>query len=209
MTRPSSNTDKKLIRAGVKLFRTKGISGLVLREVAEAAKVNLGMFHYHFKTKEQFAKAVLKEFYDDFFEKFEKSLIAQSSGSRDLSHFEEALFTIGTYVHENAQTLALVAKDILNGEKLVLEFVAAHGYRHIVLMENIIREGQKNGTIRKDVPSKQILIMVATTVGLSTALGFQLQTLFPNPVKKEIKAQFLDLKQIRLRLQVLIAGLRP
>ncbi|MBC7946203.1 MAG: TetR/AcrR family transcriptional regulator, partial [Burkholderiales bacterium] len=50
MPRPSQNTDRRLIKAARKLLPETGCSGLNLRQVAVKAGVNLGMFHYHFKT---------------------------------------------------------------------------------------------------------------------------------------------------------------
>ena len=46
MTRPSQNTDWRLIRAGRELLPEPGITGLSLRREADRAGVNLGMFHW-------------------------------------------------------------------------------------------------------------------------------------------------------------------
>ena len=47
--RPSRNLDRALLAAGRELLPERGCAGLSVREVADAAGVNLGMFHYHFK----------------------------------------------------------------------------------------------------------------------------------------------------------------
>ena len=54
MSRPSKNTDRLLIEAAKELIPEAGFKGLKIREVARKAGVNLGMFNYHFKTKEKF-----------------------------------------------------------------------------------------------------------------------------------------------------------
>ena len=58
--RPSRNLDRALLAAGRELFPSRGCPGLTVREVAEAAGVNLGMFHYHFKSREAFLRALLQ-----------------------------------------------------------------------------------------------------------------------------------------------------
>ena len=67
MARPSRNLDRALLAAGRELLPARGCAGLSVREVAEAAGVNLGMFHYHFKTREAFLRALLQSLYEEMF----------------------------------------------------------------------------------------------------------------------------------------------
>ena len=60
MSRPSRNVDALLLRAGRELYPETGAAGLSIRKVAERAGVNLGMFHYHFRTKEAFVRQLLQ-----------------------------------------------------------------------------------------------------------------------------------------------------
>ncbi|TXI76399.1 MAG: TetR/AcrR family transcriptional regulator [Flavobacteriales bacterium] len=53
MGKPKDNeTRQRIVAAAMKLFRTKGMSGVNMRELAENAGVNKGLLHYYFKTKE-------------------------------------------------------------------------------------------------------------------------------------------------------------
>src|SRR6188472_1662401 len=65
--RPSRNLDRALLAAGRALFPTRGCSGLAIREVADAAGVNLGMFHYHFKSREAYLRALLQTMYEEMY----------------------------------------------------------------------------------------------------------------------------------------------
>ena len=67
MARPSQGIDQALLRSGRELFATSGCDGLSLRALAEHAGVNLGMFHYHFKTKDNFLRALLQQLYEEVF----------------------------------------------------------------------------------------------------------------------------------------------
>jgi AcrR family transcriptional regulator len=60
MARLSRNIDQALLRAGRELFPRVGCGGLSVRALAEHADVNVGMFHYHFKTKDKFLDALLQ-----------------------------------------------------------------------------------------------------------------------------------------------------
>ena len=70
MTRPSTNIDKKLLQAGKDLIPKTGFSGLKVRDVAKKAGANLGMFNYHFGTKDKYIEILIKEVYSEFFVSF-------------------------------------------------------------------------------------------------------------------------------------------
>ena len=67
MARPSRNIDRALLAAGRDLLPLTGCRNLSVRQVTERAGVNLGMFHYHFRTRENFVRAVLQEMYEEMF----------------------------------------------------------------------------------------------------------------------------------------------
>lgn len=59
MGKPKDNeTRQRIVAAAMKLFRTKGMSGVNMRELAENAGVNKGLLHYYFKTKEALFREV-------------------------------------------------------------------------------------------------------------------------------------------------------
>jgi len=60
MPRPSRNVDERLLAAGRELYPDAGAAGLSIRRIAERAEANLGMFHYHFRTKDQFVRRLLQ-----------------------------------------------------------------------------------------------------------------------------------------------------
>lgn len=65
MARPSRNLDKILIEAGKKRIMKSGISAISIRSICTEHGINLGMFHYHFKTKENYIKIIFKSLNED------------------------------------------------------------------------------------------------------------------------------------------------
>ncbi len=52
------NTERKIVEAALQVFQTKGYEGARMRDIAETAKINKGLLHYYFKTKDKlFEKA--------------------------------------------------------------------------------------------------------------------------------------------------------
>jgi len=56
--KPDNATRQRIVQAAMALFRRKGMDGMSMRELAEAAGVNKGLLHYYFKTKEALFREV-------------------------------------------------------------------------------------------------------------------------------------------------------
>ncbi|MDD5303347.1 MAG: TetR/AcrR family transcriptional regulator [Elusimicrobia bacterium] len=113
MSRPSRSTDKLLIRAGRKLLPETGVSGLTLRRVALAAKVNLGMFHYHFGSKREFSRRVLQEIYEDFFKDFSVETGGPAPAKERL---RRALNALARFARDNRKLILAIVRDMMEGE---------------------------------------------------------------------------------------------
>src|SRR3954463_6524207 len=113
MPRPSRNLDRALPAAGRELFPRRGCAGLAVREVAEAAGVNLGMFHYHFKTREAFLRAVLQGVYDEMYAQLSAAAASPVKARAHLEQFRGALRFMGRFVRGNRPVLARVIADAL------------------------------------------------------------------------------------------------
>src|SRR5438067_777861 len=121
--RPSRNLDRALLAAGRELFAMRGCAGLSVREVAEAAGVNLGMFHYHFKTREAFLRAVLQSVYDEMYTQLVVLTARPAAIASPLEQLRLALRFMGRFVRENRPVLARVIADALCGEPIALQFL--------------------------------------------------------------------------------------
>lgn len=56
------NTRTRLMTAATKLFAERGLDGVSIRELAEAANVNVAMVSYYFRGKEELYKTAVHEF---------------------------------------------------------------------------------------------------------------------------------------------------
>lgn len=145
MPRPSRNTDRLLIRAGRELLARRGMSGLSVREVCSRAGVNLGMFHYHFKTKDEFARQVLQEMYEEFFAR----LSLESSAGRPRERLERALNVVGRFARDNRTLILGLLQDAAAGHRPTLEFFARNFPRHVRIVLGLVEECRKEGPRRK------------------------------------------------------------
>jgi AcrR family transcriptional regulator len=167
MPRPSQNTDQRLIQAARRLLPETGCSGLNLRQVAARAKVNLGMFHYHFKTKDEFVRRVLQEFYEEFFRDFE---LEAAQHATPLENLRAALFTFATFARDNRRLIFALLRDAMNGEKIVYDFLRANLNRHIAILLRLIRECQEKGELPA-IPAPNVLVTLIASMNMPSIIG--------------------------------------
>ena len=167
MPRPSRNLDRLLLAAGRELLPARGCAALSVREVADAAGVNLGMFHYHFKTREAFLRALLQSMYEEMF----SQLTYQGSEAwGPLDNLRAALRFLGRFLRANRPLIARVMADALCGDALAREFLAANMPRHLGHMRQLIELAQARGELRK-MPVAQALGLAAGALAMPILFG--------------------------------------
>lgn len=137
MGRLSLHTDQKLLACGMALARKKGLSGFSVRELCAKSKVNLGMFHYYFKTKERFDQEVLRAIYAQMMQDINIEISPHSSPRKNTEHILKSIYV---FVRKNRLLLSALAADILSGDKHTLQFIVQHFTEHVsVLLQQLRR----------------------------------------------------------------------
>jgi AcrR family transcriptional regulator len=145
--RPPSRNDaaRKLLDAAREMLGETGISGLRLREVAKRARVNLGMFHYHFGSKERFTRRLLQEIYEEFFGR----LSFQSHAEGDpVERLRSSLLVFGRFARDQRQIAVSLLSEALQGQKNSISYLEANLPRHFRVVGGLIVEGQKAGKLK-------------------------------------------------------------
>jgi len=165
--RPSRNLDRALLAAGRELLPHRGCAGLSIREVAEAAGVNLGMFHYHFKTREAFLRALLQSMYDEMY----SQLSFEAGDPRSpVDALRAAVRFMGRFVRANRPLLARILGDALCGDALAQEFMRNNFPRHLGLILQLIEAGQAAGLL-KPMPAPQAMGLLAGATAMPILVG--------------------------------------
>ncbi len=146
MSRPKGDSDVRLLRAAQELLDERGFTGLKIRDTAKRAGVNLGMFHYHFKSKENFQKHVMRDLYERFFSDFK---LETSQTGTPLERLRRALTTLSRFARDNRKLLLGILSDASQGDVRVMDFVQANFPRHAFILFQLLRECQKKGYVEK------------------------------------------------------------
>ena len=161
MPRPSSNCDTRLLEAGGEILREKGLPGLSVRQVCQRADVNLGMFTYHFQTKENFLRQLLEKTSDAFFRGL---LDFRHDNDTPLDRLVSALDNAIVRIDAESSLAATLFQEGIKGTPCVLELAETHLPRHLRLLVELIRDCQSSGKLRDDIAAEQILCALVNVV---------------------------------------------
>lgn len=165
--RPSRNLDRALLAAGRELLAHRGCAGLSIREVADAAGVNLGMFHYHFKSREAFLRALLQNMYEEMYSQLSYEADAKLG---PLEALRGALKYMGRFVRNNRAILARILGDAVSNEPIAIEFVRNNFPRHLGLILNLIVAAQQAGLL-KPMAAAQAMGICAGGIAMPILVG--------------------------------------
>jgi len=166
--RPSRNLDQALLAAGRRLFPARGCGALSVREVADDAGVNLGMFHYHFKSRDAFLRALMQQAYEEMFSTLTLE-VARHAGD-PIANLRAALRVLGRFMRDNRPFLARVFTDALSGEQCARQFLRDNMPRHLGVLHGIVTEGQKRGAI-VELPFPQVIGLCGGGMAMPILIG--------------------------------------
>ena len=205
MPRPSRHLDRALLAAGRQLLPAVGCSGLTVRQVADAAGVNIGMFHYHFRSREAYLRAVMQGAYEEMFSQLTLSISGKATWRANL---RAALRVVGRFIHANRALMTRVLADALNGENISREFMRDNFPRHLRVVAGLVAAGQAAGELRKMAPM-QAVAFCAGAIGSPVLIGGALAegTVSDPALKEQFRTDVLGLKAIDERIDPAIAAL--
>lgn len=205
MSRPSRNIDHLLIATARELLPETGCRGFSIRQLTERAGVNLGMFHYHFKTREQFLARVLQDVYQEMF----TTLTFQAHAERPpLENLRAAVTVLGRFARDNRFLVRRLLADALSGATTAQDFFRQNFPRHLGVIAELLSAGQRAGTIRK-LPLTQALAFLAGAVALPNILVtvVQEQAIVPAQFLSNLDREVLSDKAIAQRVDMAMRGL--
>lgn len=192
MPRKSNNLDKKMLRVGATMLRQKGAAALSVREVAKKAGVNLGMFNYYFKDKNEFIKMILEDTYSAF--------ITELRENQTLS-LEEVLLSMAKFSRNHHQTVLSLLGDVLAGEKNVIRFLQKNFTTHFtILFEVLTKHFKECGYNPKYIEHASRYLI--SSIGLSNLLvGFKIK------MNSKLKQELDNDETLRRRVRAAVSGL--
>jgi AcrR family transcriptional regulator len=205
MARPSQNIDRRLLDAGIELLPQTGCRGLSARKLAEHAGVNLGMFHYHFKTRENFIRTLLGHVYEQMFSML---VLRAREDASPVQKLRNALLVLAQFGRKHRLLLQRIFGDALAGESVAVEFLQTNVPRHLAVLANLIGEAQRAGEL-VTVPLPQAVAFLAGSVMAPVLLGAAAieSGMLPATAGAIVERDVLSKKAVEQRIEFALRGL--
>jgi len=205
MPRPGKNIEQLLLQSGRQLYAERGGERLTMRALTEHAGVNLGMFHYHFKTKDAFLRRLLDEMYEEMFGQLSGRL--QHEGP-PLQRLREGLFYLACFVREHRQMLGRIVADAAAGQQVAVEFLRTNAPRHLQLLLALMEQCEREGLLAAAPPLQRfIFIMSGVAMPLLIAPGMHALGVAPKVLGPAIQAQVMSDEAITQRIDLALKAL--
>jgi AcrR family transcriptional regulator len=207
MPRPSQHIDRALLASGRTLYPASGCAGLSVRQLAEHAGVNQAMFHYHFKTKNDFLRTLLQQMYDEMYAGLNNDA---GQGGPAVERLRHALGGLARFVRDHRPVIARVWSDAAAGQAVAREFMRANAPRHVSLLMQLLTQAEREGGVAKLPPIQRLsFVMGAVVAPLVIVSGLMAMGITPGLPAAEIDAQALSDAAIGKRIDLALAALRP
>ncbi len=207
MARPSGDSEQKLIMAGCRLAAERGFSAFRVRDIAAEAGVNPGMFHYHFKTKQEFTRRVMRVIYGEFLNEFR--LIADGTGTPP-ERLKNALLKLALFAHKNRYLLKAVLADLLTEPEKASRYLRENFVHHVPVFVGLIKECRDKGYLKDCCPLQHTVAMMIGIVIPGVMFGVIEQsgtkTFLDMPVRQFGDMLFSE-GGIRMRIDLLFEGI--
>lgn len=161
----SELTRSALIEEGIHQLSEHGYHGTGIKQVLDAVKVPKGSFYNYFGSKEAYVSDILIEYnrqaltmFDEFVEQSELSALNQLK-----SIYEYMLNKFADNSCQKGCLIGSIAAEIGNTYALCQQAMQAGVADWLLRLEALVIQGQKQGDIRKDIPSEDLAELIWST----------------------------------------------
>jgi AcrR family transcriptional regulator len=164
----SQETANRILYEAMRIFLEKGYHGTSIDDITRAAKLTKGALYWHFRSKEDLLKTIIKEYEGRFLDGMIQA-VNQAQGS--------FLNKIEKYFRYNAAFAYYNRELCVSFDTLAAELVGAHHgveieFRRIYkkyqkFLSNLIVQGKKEKVFKKEIDEKlAALVIIAFHVGI-------------------------------------------
>lgn len=155
--------DKQLqiIETAERLFAAKGFDGTSVRDIADAAEINVAMISYYFGSKEKLMEAIFEVKIGKVQMRVEELLKDTS-----MTPLEKVSILVDEHIERVMKSQQfyriMICEQASNKSPAIMEKVKKLKIRNAELISELIKEGQKKGDFKKKV---DVVLMLNTMIG--------------------------------------------
>lgn len=180
-------TVNRIIEAAIPLFATKGLAAVSVKELADAAGVNIALISYYFGGKDNLYAFVLENQLSILREAIDAISKEEISAVKKLRCFADILLVTNK---KNPYIDRLFFTEVFNPTNYFDNLVKSAARHTHLFLQGCIEDAQSNGEFRADIDSGLAAISLLKILNLC----FTAQDLFKElmPSKQDIAAEYMS-----------------
>ena len=149
MSTATSERRGELLNLAAQMFAERGLKATTVRDIADAAGILSGSLYHHFDSKESMVDEILRSFLDELFGEYEAN-VAQKLPPRERF---EAIITVSFHALErNHAAVAIYQNEVRQlADQPRFSYIRPRLDQFRALWKDMLRDGMKDGTFRKDL----------------------------------------------------------
>lgn len=153
----------QIIQAAEKLFADRGFDGTSVRDIADAAAVNLAMISYYFGSKEKLMEAMFN--YRSQASRLQMENIIQNTELEPLQKME---MVIDQYIEKLMSNQCFhrvfVREQMVNKNGFIADQIHQLKKKNLELVKQLIQQGQKKGVFVKNIDIPLLMTTMTGTI---------------------------------------------
>ncbi|MEO6404018.1 MAG: TetR family transcriptional regulator [Ferruginibacter sp.] len=165
MNEPNNKKDH-ILKTAEELFATKGYEAATVRDIADAAGVNLAMISYYFGSKEKLMESL-------FHERMEASRMKVESllNDKTMHPFQKVEVILDDYIkkviHKQSFYKILLCEQVMKKNPVVIKLIRELKLSYAAMFTQLIKEGQKKKIFKKNI---DVVLALTTMTGTVTQM---------------------------------------
>ncbi|MEQ1877769.1 MAG: TetR family transcriptional regulator, partial [Bdellovibrionia bacterium] len=154
-------TREQLMKAASHLFAKHGFDGVTVRDIAQAAEVNVAAVSYHFEGKEGLYRAVIEEFAHEKKTKMQSMLSKAPQNVQEYRILQRLLlYDFLSDVIANPHHCQILMKEIDAGLPMAADIFEKTMMQNFKMIMKVHEDAQEKGFLRKDLDPKMIALII-------------------------------------------------
>ncbi|MDS0962508.1 MULTISPECIES: TetR/AcrR family transcriptional regulator [Enterobacteriaceae] len=148
MKKQTPDMRQHIIDVARALITHKGYSAVGIAEIVNAAGIPKGSFYYYFKSKEEFAEALLENYFSHYLQQVDTQLSGKDSGRERLKHyFSFWKDTQGADLPESKCLVVKLGAEVCDQYDSMRHILANGTDKIVQKIAQCIGEGQQDGSL--------------------------------------------------------------
>lgn len=157
---------KHILETAEELFARKGFEAATVRDIADAAQINLAMISYYFGSKEKLMESLFHERMDAM-----KMKVEQLLKDKTLTPFEKVETVLEGYVKKVIEKQSfykiLLCEQVMKKSPVIIKLVRDLKLNYAELFTELVKEGQRKKVFKKNI---DVVLALSTMTGTVTQM---------------------------------------